>query len=135
MEEFPKDKIKPIRGKLSGANGDVSLEVELEPFEISIEGYSENVDSSIRLDGINIPLKPAEMEGRAYDFPANPEDGYIDGSIYLYAAHNPVDVTQIKFGSIKENKLPVKLITNWVLEFENTGFKNFETEIETNIEL
>lgn len=135
MEDFPKDKIKPIRGKLSGTNRDVSLEIKLEPFQISVEDYSDKVDSSIKLDGINIPLKPVVIEGKTYDFPVNPEAGYIDGSIYLYAAHNPVDVTRIKFGSIKENKLPVKLITNWVLEFENTGFKNFETEIETNIEL
>jgi hypothetical protein len=39
----------------------------------------------------------------------NPEDGYIDGSIYLVATHCPVDVTYIEFGPVTENQIPAML--------------------------
>jgi len=135
MEKFPKNKINPISGILSGIDGDVSLEIKLSPFELEFEEYSETVDSSIRLDGVSIPLNPKLLEGKKYRFPINPENGYIDGSVYFFGTHNPVDVTEIIFGSIDGRKLPVNLKTNWALEFENTGFENFSTQVATNIEL
>ena len=42
-----------------------------------------------------------DLEGRTFSFPKNPTDGYIDGSLYLEAAHNPVDVTEIRFGAFE----------------------------------
>lgn len=54
-------------------------------------------------------------------------------TIYFFASHNPVDVTKIEFGQIQEKQLPIKLYTEWVLEFENTGFKNLNTVVETTI--
>ena len=135
MEDFPKANIKPIVSRFFGPDGCVSIEVELEPFKLCSRDYSENFNSSIRLDGIEITNNLKEIENKTIDFPINPEDGYIDGSIYFYASHNPIDVKQIEFGKIKNGKLPIKLLTSWVLEFESTGFKNFETSIETYIQL
>lgn len=135
MEDFPKTKIAPIKGKLSGRDGDASLEIFLEPFELSVEDYSEQVDTSIRLKTINILVNPEFIEGKAYSFPVNPTPGYIDGSVYFFASHNPVDVTEITFGKIANNTLPVKLVCKWVLEFERTGFSNFEYTVKTEIEL
>ena len=133
MEEFPKARIKPIFGKLSGSDGDVSLEIMLESFELNTKDYSELLESSIRFDGIKISNTPEKIEGKTFNFPVNPDTGFIDGSIYFFTSHNPVDVSKIEFGKINGNKLPLKLFTNWVLEFEHTGFKNFEALIETHI--
>ena len=135
MKTFPKDKILPIEGNLSNIDDYISLEIILKPFELSIDDYSEDVETSIRLDGINIPSNPNLLEEKEFNFPINPNEGYIDGSIYFFAAHNPVDVTKMTFGKIKDNKLPVTMYTNWVLEFEGTGFENFTCEIQTNIKL
>ncbi len=135
MEPFPKQKIRPQSGKLSGEDGNVSLEIFLSPFELELEDHSERVETSIRLDGIDIPASTAALEGKAFTFPVNPEAGYIDGSVYFFAAHHPVDVTRIAFGTITGSRLPVTLSTTWVLEFENSGFRHFQTDIETEIAL
>jgi len=135
MKKFPIDKISPIEGSLSIIDDDVSIEINLKPFELIIDDYSEDIETSIRLDGINIPSNPNLLEEKEFNFPINPNEGYIDGSVYFFAAHNPVDVTKIIFGKIKENRLPVTMYTNWELEFEGTGFKNFSFEIKTDIKL
>ena len=88
MEKFPTAKVTPTKAKLSGQPGDVSIEIFLEPFELVFEDYSENVDTSIRLDSVNIPTEPKILEGKTFHFPVNPTPGYIDGSVYFFAAHN-----------------------------------------------
>ena len=56
MHIFPTQIIKFVEAILSGESGDVSIEIRILPFELTIDGYSESVDTSIRLDGIDIPL-------------------------------------------------------------------------------
>ena len=135
MEQFPQHKINPLKALMSGDDGDMAIEIILSPFQICADGYSETVDSSVILDCIPISSALPELEGKTFEFPVNPDEGYIDGSIYFFAAHNPVDVINITFGYISNNQLPIKLYSKWVLEFENTGFQNFDYIIETNIEL
>ncbi|WP_345870356.1 hypothetical protein [Shewanella algae] len=135
MEEFPIEKLKYTSATISGIYGDVSLEIGIEPFELSLDGYSEKIETVISIDGINLPTKLSELAGRTFTFPVNPEDGYIDGSVYFFAAHSPVDITEIKFGESKNGKLPMTLESSWVLEFELTGFKNFNTTIKTYLKL
>ena len=135
MNNFPIEKILPIKGKLTGQDGDASIEIFLEPFELSADGYSEQVETSVRMDTINIPVDPKTLEGNEYLFPVNPEPGYIDGSIYFFAAHNPIDVTKITFGKIERSSLPVNFECSWQLEFERTGFRNFESTVKSKIEL
>ncbi len=135
MEVFPTDKVVLVGAKLAGINGNASIEIHLEPFELRIDDYQEAVETSIRLDGIGIPIDPSLLEEKVFEFPINPNDGYIDGSVYFLAVHNPVDVTHIEFGEIVNDTLPIVLTINWVLEFEKTGFKNFESILKTCIDL
>lgn len=135
MEHFPIQKIVFTKAKLQGVDGNVSIEIGVVPFELSLDGYSENVDTCIRLDSVRIPVNPVELEGKQFTFPVNPMPGYIDGSIYFFAAHNPVDITKIVFGEIQFEKLPITLETNWILEYERTGFKNVSKTVVTSIEL
>lgn len=134
MQDFPIEKVVYSKSILSGNAGDVSIEIFLSRFELESDGYTESVQTSIRLEGINIPNNPDELEGRKYVFPVNPTDGYIDGSIYFFSAHNPVDVTSIKFGMKSPNSLSMVLSTHWLLEHENTGFKNVNVKVRTEIE-
>ncbi|MDV2963131.1 hypothetical protein RU080_15445 [Shewanella algae] len=135
MENFPIEKLKYTSATISGVDGDVSLEIGIEPFELSLDGYSEKIETVISIDGINFPTKLSELAGRTFTFPVNPEDGYIDGSVYFFAAHSPVDITEITFGESTNGKLPMTLESSWVLEFELTGFKNFNTTIKTYLKL
>ncbi len=70
MENFPIDKLKFTSAMLSGVDGMVSIEIGIEPFELS-------------LDGINLPTGLNELTGRTFTFHVNPNGGYIDGSVYF----------------------------------------------------
>jgi len=135
MDDFPIEKLRFTNAKLSGIDGSISIEIGVAEFELSQDEYTENVDTCIKLEGINLPQDVANLAGKSFSFPVNPEEGYIDGSIYFFAAHNPVDVTEIKFGEVLNGKLTLLLETSWVLEFERTGFKNLNKTIQTYIEL
>ena len=135
MENFPIEKLKFTSAMLSGVDGMVSIEIGIEPFELSLDGYSENIETVVSLDGINLPTGFNELTGRTFTFPVNPNDGYIDGSVYFFGVHSPVDITEIKFGELANGKLPMVLESSWVLEFESTGFKNINTTIHTYLKL
>jgi hypothetical protein len=58
------------------------------------------VDTLVRLDGIRLDLhEPRVQAQRSHRFPINPQDGYIDGSVYLLHPHVPLDVTELSFGA------------------------------------
>ena len=83
------------------------------------------IETAIRLDFISLPATDlAGLTGRRFDFPVNPHDGYIDGSVYLGGAHNPVDVTRIEFGSASGDHIEAVLyatfdFTQELVEIEN----------------
>ncbi|WP_420389926.1 hypothetical protein [Marinobacter sp.] len=135
MEKFPTEALSVRGAKLSGSDGNVSLEFDLEPFNFEIDGYQDRADTSIRLDGISLASDPMALEQQEFTFPVNPEAGYIDGSVYILAAHNPVDVTKLRFGKLTGNRLPVEVESFWDMEFECTGFKNFLFNFSAEIEL
>lgn len=135
MEDFPIEKIAFTKAVLKGTNGNASIEIGIAPFELSLDGYSETVDTLIRLDSVAISANPRELEGKKFTFPVNPSPGYIDGSVYFFAAHNPVDVTMIEFGNIEYGKMPIILETIWVLEYERTGYKNLNKTVAASVEL
>ena len=86
------------------------------------------VETSLRFDFIKLPNNLESYIGKKITFPVNPIEGYIDGSIYLRDAHNPVDISEIQFIEIEKNKLFVALTMNFVFDFEGIGFEN-ETQV------
>ncbi|MFC3604663.1 hypothetical protein ACFOLM_17010 [Deinococcus soli (ex Cha et al. 2016)] len=87
------------------------------------------------LDFIDLPsLNLNALAGQTFTFPTNPEPGYIDGSIYFVGTHNPVDITRITFGTLTEHGLPVTFEGTWQMEFEASGFQDFETTIHTTLQ-
>ncbi|MGI5171809.1 hypothetical protein ACQEU3_46455 [Spirillospora sp. CA-253888] len=100
--------------------GTWAITIPLRPFSADDEyepatfrpgtGGPELVTTEISLDSIELPATGLEaLSRRAFTFPVNPEDGYIDGSIYLVATHCPVDVTRIGFGAASSDRIPATL--------------------------
>ncbi|MFI0367778.1 hypothetical protein ACH35V_07850 [Actinomadura sp. 1N219] len=117
---YPADLDHPVAGTWS-------IDIPLEPFSADGEYEPETfrpgrggptlVDTAFSLDSISLPAASlAELSGRAFTFPVNPEEGYIDGSIYMVATHNPVDVTRIVFGEAAEDMIPATLHAELILE-------------------
>jgi hypothetical protein len=78
------------------------IEVPIAPFRFG----GEQVKTAVRLEFIDFRVKTwRKLEKKAFSFPKNPEDGYIDGSLYLGGAHNPADVTKIAFGKFAPAKV------------------------------
>lgn len=135
MKNFPIENVKFKKPRLHGVDGAVSIEIGIVPFKLELDGYVELVDTSVLLDLINIPANLKALQGKRFEFPINPGPGYIEGSVYLFSAHNPVDVTSIEFGKITAGHLPLILQTRWLLEYEMAGFKNLEKTIVASIEI
>ncbi len=108
-----------------------SITIPIKPFRLD----SERVETSVRLDSINLPATWEEMEGQTFDFPVNPDDGYIDGSIYLRSAHSPVNVTRIKFGVRKDDLVEATLTMEFDFDFEGVGQENESARWKTKLRL
>jgi hypothetical protein len=136
---FPVELLVPTGGTLAGfdedleaAGDDFSIEIALEPFEL--EG--EEVETSIRLDAIELDVEHArELEGRTFAFPTNPEEGYVDGSVYLGGAHNPVDVHEIRFGRLRGRTIDAAFRVTLDFEYEGVGFATTPHELAATLEL
>jgi hypothetical protein len=116
MPGSPLPQLQPRAAFLSRAPDGVSLTIELAPF--IHEG--DLIDTSIRLSGFSLPsLVLADLVGRTFTFPVNPVEGYIDGSIYLFSAHHPVDVTYMTFHRSRSGGATVVL--KGVIDFEFEG--------------
>lgn len=129
---FPLDRLVPARATLSRNAGDAAIEIELEPFELN----GQSLSTSIILEGIDLPtLAFVDLSETEHRFPTNPDDGYIDGSMYLVHAHHPVDVSSIKFGKAADDSIPATLNCKFQFEFErlqdNAGqdYANIEAEL------
>lgn len=117
--KFPTDRLRVTHVAFDRQGPDASLTLTLAPFEMTFDGNTETVETVARFDGIDLPETSARaLENQSFPVPVNPEEGYIDGSIYLSHAHHPVDVTDMTFGPISGDHLPVTLTTRMVLSFE-----------------
>jgi hypothetical protein len=124
LQEFPTDKLKPLPSHLLGPYNGLCIVVPFQPFSVVVEedGDEITVETSLRLDEVELPSDCFEvLAGRTFTFPVNPEDGYIDGSIYINHAHHPVDITAIRFGLLVGDAIEVEFEGNLNLEFEGLG--------------
>ena len=83
------------------------LSVDPSPFKLE----NALVSTQFRFDRISVDAKSwKQLAGRTFDFPVNPKDGYIDGSVYLFGVHNPADATVISFGQQVGKNLPADIM-------------------------
>lgn len=110
--------------------GTWTIEIPLEPFSADDEfdpatfrpgsDGPELIETEIVLDFIELPADElAGLSRRTFEFPQRHEDGYIDGSIYLIAAHCPLDVTRISFGKATADQMTAIFHTRF--DFDSAG--------------
>jgi hypothetical protein len=115
MENFSPKKLKARHAILFGMPGDISIIILMAPFLLN----KEIVDPSIRLDAIDLPSNMLrDLAGKTFEFSTNPDDGYIDGSIYLQHAHHPIDVASLNFSKSRDGQLTLILKGVYVFDFE-----------------
>lgn len=139
MKKFPVSRIRPLQAKLDvGASGEPSLEVSFAPFTLTTSGNEGSefldFDSSLHADFINLPTTElSRLQNKTFDFPVNPEDGYIDASFYFANVHNPVDITKLVFGNFCNGKVKLTMVTNWIMTYESTGFEDFDLTFSVSL--
>lgn len=84
----------------------------------------EIVSTSVDLYAIELPEPLQNGIGKTISFPINPNEGYIDGSVYLRSSHNPVDVSEMKFLKIENEFIELEITMTFDFEYEDIGFKN-----------
>jgi hypothetical protein len=86
---FPRHLLNCSGGSISLVDGELSISLRLEPFEIN----GERVDELIEFNGMSLDDDShSSIAGSENDFPVNPDAGYIESSIYIWSAHNPIDL-------------------------------------------
>ena len=95
-----------------------SIEILLRPFHYQ----DQLIDTSIRLDRIELPdVFLRSLVDRSFQFPVNPDDKAIDGSLYLDNRHHPVDVTQLSFKRSRTSGVTLVINGTYVFEYEGLG--------------
>ena len=108
--------------------GTLSKNAVFNAFEIAIpiEKFildDEIVETQLHFSNIILENKIETYVEKTISFPVNPIQGYIDGSIYLRDAHNPVDILEIKFIKLENNTLVAALTMDFVFEFTAAKFQ------------
>ena len=115
MKTFPSDLIKPASATLSGEVGNGSVNISLEPFTIG----DETIEAEIVADLVNLPTHDfSSLAKTVHEFPVNPEDGYIEASVYIEHAHHPVDINKLTFGEVNGETIQVTADANFVFSLE-----------------
>jgi hypothetical protein len=81
LPDFPDELLHPSSGSLHFSDSRVGLSIEMRPFTIN----EQDVEATLEFDlGIEV-TNPTNLAKHRYDFPSNPEDGYVEGSIYVWS--------------------------------------------------
>ncbi|MES2981397.1 MAG: hypothetical protein V4727_03705 [Verrucomicrobiota bacterium] len=113
-EEFPSKLLRPKTGTLYLSGGSPSIGIELEPFTIDDEEVDQSIDFELEISASGL----SDLIGRTFEFPSNPEDGYVEGSIYIWNSHNPIDLHSVAFGQQIQTAIPATLDMTFVFEYE-----------------
>lgn len=108
----------------------LSISIDLDELEFQ----KETEETCIQLDFIKIYFRSfSDLQDKEFEFPVNPEEGYIDGSVYLDSQHIPVDVTKISFCSFDGDYIKAKIFG--MVLFDYCGYKepNQEFELEATL--
>jgi hypothetical protein len=120
-DEFSVTKWEFLQGELNQEEGNYyTIILPVSKFVLE----EEIVSTSVYLYAIELPDPLQNYIGKTIQFPLNPNDGYIDGSVYLRNVHNPVDVTEIKFLKLESDFIELELTMKLDFEHEINGFKN-----------
>jgi hypothetical protein len=130
-ENFSVTRLELLTGTISKQeeNNYYTIIIPTEKFKLD----EEIIDTKLWFDRILLSEPLQSYIGKIVVFPINPTEGYIDGSTYLRGAHNPVDISAIKFIKIEKEIITLELTMDFVFEFEGIGFKNEQLIKEVNL--
>lgn len=119
-DNFSVSLLKFGNGKLSFRGSQGAIHIPIKPFVLD----GKKIHTAISLEGIALRSPIEALANQTLQFPINPSEGYIDGSIYLRNIHNPIDVTSITFGQISNDHRHI--LSTLVFDFllEDIGFQN-----------
>jgi hypothetical protein len=121
-ENFSVTKLKILTGTITKKEETNSYTIILPVAKFILD--EQITDTTLWFDNILLSELLPAYTGKTVTFPVNPAEGYIDGSVYLRGAHNPVDITTIRFIKLENKTLVAELTMDFVFEFEGIGFKN-----------
>jgi hypothetical protein len=130
-ENFSVTRLELLTGTISKQeeNNYYTIIIPIEKFKLD----EEIIDTKLWFDRVLLSEPLQSYVGRTVVFPVNPTEGYIDGSTYLRGAHNPVDISAIKFVKLENEILTVEITMDFVFEFEGIGFKNEQLIKQVNL--
>lgn len=132
QERFPIERLVPRSAEITRRADKYRIAITTQPFELD----GETEEREIILEDVTLPSNTvADLPGQTLRFPINPNDGFIDGSIYLRHAHNPVDVTSISFGERHGELIDTEFEMQFVFEFEGIGFDNVRTRMQMPLKI
>lgn len=124
MVEFPSETIQAAKGWYSttrGPFGLAAISIGLAPFEFDGELH----DTSLQCDQIDLDLADfSTLAGKTFEFPPNPEPGYIDGSIYLFGVHVLFLTKRLSFGHVDADAIALRI--EGTLEFSTSGLTRYQ---------
>ncbi len=120
--DFSVEKLTFLKGELTYDAEDNSYGMYLPVAKFTLDDKVINTD--IAFVSFELDNDLLSYIGKSVSFPVNPEEGYVDGSMLLRDAHNPVDIHQITFVNIEDNVITVELDAEFLFEYEDIGFKN-----------
>jgi len=132
MSEFPVARLKPSFAKLFMGNlNQPALEIHFEPFSVQdqFEGeiLSDAFDRPLMANFIALPsVDVAELSGWCFEFPLNPDDGYIDASVYFRERHNPVDISRLEFAKDADGQITLTVASRWLMTLEGSASNDFD---------
>ncbi|MEV0195984.1 hypothetical protein [Nonomuraea sp. NPDC050691] len=92
------------------------------------------IETEISLDFVKLPAEHLmALNQQTFAFPADFQEGFIDGSIYLLSAHNRVNVTRIGFGPAGADQITASLHAAFDFEHARTGIRNRTAELDTTL--
>lgn len=103
-EDFSVERFEFGEGSIDKENSLYNINIPVSKFVLD----GEIVETAIRLDSISLPESLISCIGKTINFPLNPEEGYIGGSIFLKHSHNPIHVTQLKLMQLENEKLAIE---------------------------
>jgi hypothetical protein len=102
--------------------GEISFEKETETtFRLKLQIlpylFEEHVSENEMIVFSPIEMDKNDLKNGRIDFEAN----HFDESIYLFHSHNPVDLKSIEFEEITEDFIKMKIVLEFLFEFEGNG--------------
>jgi hypothetical protein len=130
-KNFDVNRFEFLDGNIEFDNNEYSIIIPIVKFILD----EQVTETSIRLENIALTGDIKNLINKSINFPLNPKEGYIDGSIYLRNCHNPVDVSQIEFLKISDDYIATKITADFIFDYENIGFPNQKRTIETKLKI